>query len=143
MKLLVAILLALPVHALACSCVGFSDEEAYSSHYNVFIGKLTEIRIHDSQYATGYLEPIFVAKGKVGTASPLKVGGSMCSYIEMLEPNALYLVYGKEGMEASLGQCTATRKVSKGNLDAAIEMLLKFKVNANKSLKSDAASGAL
>src|SRR5690606_1119947 len=128
---------------MACTCKGFTDEEEYVSHYNVFIGQLITVAIHDSYYATGYLDPIFVVKGKVGSRSPLKAGGSMCSYIEMLKPNALYLIYGKEGEEASTGQCTATREVRKEDLDAVIEMLLELKFGANKSLKGEAASGAL
>jgi len=130
MKLLTVLLLILPVHVLACSCIGFTDEKAYASHYNVFIGKLTEIAIHDSQYATGYLDPIFVAKGKVGSRSPLKAGGGMCSQTEMLKPNALYLVYGKEGEAATVSQCTATRRVKAEDLDAVVEMLIKLKGSA-------------
>ena len=128
---------------MACTCKGFTDEEEYVSHYNVFIGQLITVAIHDSYYATGYLDPIFVVKGKVGSRSPLKAGGSMCSYIKMLKPNALYLIYEKKEKKASIGQCTATRKVQKKNLNAVIKMLLKLKFGANKSLKGKAASGAL
>lgn len=58
----------------------------------------------------------------------------MCSNMDMLEPNAFYLVYGKKGIEAGISHCSATRKVPKENVDAVIEMLVELQERANKSL---------